>query len=113
MEHIIKQCTDEETRSRVQTMQLSALNEYHNAWNEIALDPNKKMPHWIIQELDMTAVRMMAFPIRGISGVRRQKILQSIIYLYRWVIKKNKRVRSIRNERERSPHHIHRPFERG
>ena len=110
MEHVVRDCTDGDTRARVETMQISALREYHKAWEDIALDPEKKMPHWIIQELDLTAVRMMAFPIRGISGKSRQKILQSIIYLYRWVIKKNKQIRS---GCVRPPHHIHRPFERG
>ena len=112
MQHIIRECRDEETQAHVKRMQLAVAEEYYDAWTKWVKDDEKDMPHWTINDLDFTAVRTYAFPIRGITDGNRGKILRQVTKLHRWVLRKSHQARRrIMGVLRRNRRDV--PFERG
>ena len=113
MQHILRSCSDEDTEAQVARAQLKALETYDKAWHDWINDPDRDLPHWTARDIDITAVRAMAFPIRGIKDSFRQKLLRTLTHLFRWVIKHRKQLRAEQSDRGSPPQLQHIPFERG
>ena len=76
MQHILRECDDDDTEAQVRRAQIEVIDAYDKAWYNWVLDPDRNMPYWSARDIDITAVRAFATPIRCIKDQHRQTILQ-------------------------------------